>query len=281
MTKADYRSTTALVRKTTMANVDDGLVFVMNEENEDDLGDLIRVNGWRFDRFNGVGLFNHQKDFICGRWEKPYVEGKKLKARLILAPAGSSPRIDEIRALVSCGALRACSVGFAPIRSRPRAGGGIEYLEQSLLECSLVAVGCHPSALMEAKRLGVTTSTIRKIFRMSNNDDNLTLGERIARAKAARKKAEAVLKRSKTKSDPPPKLLTARPEMREKATSMSRNKQIHEKAKAYIRKIQREEHELKRDPKPQKPGTWDGHEYTTIYWRGQPIRVRKWHGQDV
>jgi hypothetical protein len=229
------------------------------------------------------------KDFICGRWEPPYIEGKKLKARLILAPAGSSPRIDELRALVSCGALRACSVGFSEIRSRPRAGGGTEYIEQSLLECSLVAIGCHPSALMEARAMGVSGATIRKIFKMSN--ESKTLAQRVAEAKAARRRAEAVLKRVnttlkaadahlKTKKTDSPKLLTMSDDARERSSKMSYNKQVHEKAKAYIRKVHREERELKQNPAPPKQGTWDGYQYTTVLWRGQPVKVRKWRGED-
>jgi HK97 family phage prohead protease len=176
-------NTSSFVRKATLSDVDGGLIFVLSDETPDHYNDIIRVKGWRLPKGQIICLFNHDKSFIIGYWLRAYIEGDKLKGQLHLAPQGSSPRLDELRALVKCGALRCCSVGFKPIRSRPREGGGTEFLEQELLECSLVALGCNPSALIEAKSMGVSVKTIRKIVKEQNK--NASLAERIQDARFA------------------------------------------------------------------------------------------------
>jgi len=68
-----------------------------------------------------------------GRWLKVWVEGKKLKGKLQFEPQGSSTRIDEIRTLIKCGAIRGCSVQLKPIRSKSRESTGTEFIEHELL----------------------------------------------------------------------------------------------------------------------------------------------------
>jgi hypothetical protein len=140
-----------------------------------------------------------------------------LKGRLHLPPAGASQRIDEIRILVESGILRACSVGFRPINSAPIAdGGGVEYLEQELLECSLVAIGANPNALLEARKLGVSNEVLKMLYPESQNQNqNLTLGERIRQSRASVRRAKAILARTAAPSKP--KLLTASDEAKAKA----------------------------------------------------------------
>ena len=126
--------------------------------------------------------------------------------------------------------------------------------------------------------MGVSSQTIRKIFK-TNNDNNATLAERIARSKAAVRKAKALLRKSETKLKP--KLLTMSDEMRKESDRLARNKRINENAKAMLKESKRQERMARQDPpKPTVDEIW---ETRTVVWRGQRIKVEmpKWKGKDI
>jgi hypothetical protein len=77
MTRSDFKNTSALVHKTTMSDVDAGLNFVLSDETPDAYNDVIRANGWRFPK-SIIGLFNHSKEIIIGRFDNIRIEGTKL-----------------------------------------------------------------------------------------------------------------------------------------------------------------------------------------------------------
>lgn len=134
---------------------DDGtLEFVMSDETKDRYGDIIQADGWMLADFrkNPVALYGHQNDGLpIGRWEKVRVEGKKLMGRLRFAT--SSDFAQRIKALFEEGILNAVSVGFRPVKAEPLdekdPWGGVRYLKQILLECSVVTVPANPSALVK------------------------------------------------------------------------------------------------------------------------------------
>jgi hypothetical protein len=177
-----------LVVKTTLSDrVDANLVLDILTEDADHYNDVTRVAGCRL--IDDVALFG---DLKIGRWLKTWTEGKKLKGKLLLESRdsfkelshdSSSSRVDEIHTLVKCGAIRGCSVQFKPIRSKQRTGGGTDFIEQELLAVNLVALGCDPAVLVEAKAKGVSTKVIREIFREQNK--NASLAERIQAARFA------------------------------------------------------------------------------------------------
>jgi hypothetical protein len=170
-----------VIHKTTLSDaIDANLVFDLLTEEADHYNDVSRVGGCHSDKCDDDCFFGGVK---IGQWLKCWVEGKKLKGKLQLEPEGTSSRIDELRVLIKCGAIRGCSAQLKPIRSRPREGGGTEFLEQELLSVNLVAIGCDPSALLEAKANNVSTKTIREIFREQNK--NASLAERIQAARFA------------------------------------------------------------------------------------------------
>jgi HK97 family phage prohead protease len=145
------------------------LDFVLSDEMPDRMGDIIRLSGWQLDNFrrNPIALFGHRADFPIGNWSRLRVEDGALRGQLTLAPEGTSARIDEIRRLVEANILRAVSVGFRPIESRPRgpdAPGGVLFEKQELIETSLVAVPANPNAVIAAKALGVSAQTCRLVF---------------------------------------------------------------------------------------------------------------------
>jgi HK97 family phage prohead protease len=72
-------------------------------------------------------------------------------------PRGVYPFADQVFDLAKAGFLNATSVGFRPTRSRyNEARKGIDYLEQELLEWSIVSVPANPEALIEARSRGVS-----------------------------------------------------------------------------------------------------------------------------
>jgi hypothetical protein len=130
----------ALVRKTIAVAIkanasDDGMEFVLSDETPDRYGDVISASGWELENFNKnpIALFNHNSDFPIGRWENLKATKGALRGKLRMAPAGTSPRIDEIRRLIEADIFKAVSVGFRPIESKPLAnGGGLNYTQELL-----------------------------------------------------------------------------------------------------------------------------------------------------
>jgi HK97 family phage major capsid protein/HK97 family phage prohead protease len=142
--------------------------FVMSDGSVDRMGDVIDPNGWLLDNFrrNPVALFGHDPSFPIGKWSDVGVRRGALTGRLdLLDPV--SDRQREIKAAVDAGVLRAVSVGFHPSKYEPLEGsknGGLHFLEQELVECSLVSVPANANALAIAKSIGLSRETQSLIF---------------------------------------------------------------------------------------------------------------------
>ena len=137
-----------LVHKTHAGDVS-GMEFVLSDETPDRMDDIIVSDGWDLAAFkkNPIALFNHKADFPIGRWSGLRVNEKQLRGHLELAPAGTSPRIDEIRRLIDAGILKAVSVGFKPLESKKREkADGYRFTRCELVETSLVSVPANPNA---------------------------------------------------------------------------------------------------------------------------------------
>lgn len=146
-----------------------GMDFVLSDESRDRMGDVIRADGWELTNFrkNPIALFGHRSDFPIGKWKDLRVEKKRLVGTLELAPEGTSPRIDEINKLVRGGFLKAVSVGFRELESRPFGNDfrdGMEFLRQELVETSVVSVPANPNALQIAKSLGISNEVRALVF---------------------------------------------------------------------------------------------------------------------
>ena len=165
----DDRAAKGVVHKTHAAKVSD-MEFVMSDETPDRMDDIIMSDGWELENFkrNPIALFGHKSDFPIGKWTNLRVEGKQLKGRLELAPAGTSERIDEIRKLIEADILRAVSVGFRPKEhtqlDSKNPFSGLRFTKQELVETSLVSVPANPNALAIAKSLGVSPATMEVVF---------------------------------------------------------------------------------------------------------------------
>jgi HK97 family phage prohead protease len=173
------RSAKKIVHKTHAAPVE-GRAFILSDETPDRLGDVISTEGWQVEAFrkNPIALFGHRSDFPIGRWHDVRVENKALRGELELAAEGVSARIDEIRKLVDAGILKAVSVGFRPSKSEPLNAADTSsfapqrYLQQELVECSLVSVPANPNALAVAKSLHVSPATLDIVFAEHGTKDD-------------------------------------------------------------------------------------------------------------
>jgi HK97 family phage prohead protease len=152
----------------TVSKETKGTDFILSDPTVDRYGDIILSDGWELKNFkqNPIALFAHRSDFPIGKWQNLRVSDNALRGTLELAPKGTSDRIDEIHRLVDADILRAVSVGFTPIQSKPRPGDefGTIYIRQELVECSIVTVPANPSALNVAKRLNISAETQELVF---------------------------------------------------------------------------------------------------------------------
>jgi hypothetical protein len=142
------------------------------------------------------------------------------------------------------------------------------YTRQTLVEVSLCAVPANPSALLQAKAMGVSTETIKKIFRQQNK--NASLAERIEDARASIKysqqQKDAIMRKARAKlgkSKSQPKLLTTSKDVSDR---VARSRASTAKAKAMLAKAKH----VPKVPEPELPD-----HYTYITWRGMKIPVPK------
>jgi HK97 family phage prohead protease/HK97 family phage major capsid protein len=143
--------------------------FILSDATPDHFNDIIEPAGWSFENFkkNPICLFNHRSDWPIGTWKNLKVVGGELRGHLQPAPWGTSPRIDEVRRLIDAGVLKAVSVGFKALESKPRGRDpfdGMVYVKSELVECSLVSIPANPNALSVAKSLRISPETQRVIF---------------------------------------------------------------------------------------------------------------------
>lgn len=169
-----------MVVKTTAAPspAGDNLEYVMSDDSVDRLGDVIDQAGWQLVNFtkNPIALFGHDSSFPVGTWKDVKVKGSQLRGSLELMPP-VSPRLQEIHAAVKGGVLRAVSVGFKPLKYEPLPDskkGGYRFIENELVECSIVAVPANPNAIQIAKNLNISRETIDLIFGKTADDDEVT-----------------------------------------------------------------------------------------------------------
>lgn len=159
-----------LIMHKTHAAPPGGMQFVLSDATPDRFGDIIETGGWDLENFkrNPVALFAHDKTFPIGTWRDLRVDDKELRGNLVLAPKGTSARIDEIRRLIDADILRAVSVGFRPLESAPinikDPWGGTRFTKHELVEASLVAIPANANALAVAKSLNISPSTVRFVF---------------------------------------------------------------------------------------------------------------------
>jgi hypothetical protein len=156
--------------------------YRISDETQDRYGDIVRASGIRFDNFtkNPVVQFAHDyQQPPVGIGLKTWASGKAAYMLVLFYDERVDPsgKADLIFRLVKSGGMKACSIGFVPLKvnfpkttaERDRLGlgdFGVEYLESDLLELSPCPVPANPSAgLTNAIRsVGFTSADIRKLL---------------------------------------------------------------------------------------------------------------------
>ena len=204
MPELENRFIAGTLIKAANASKDHDGVFVLNEESEDRMGDIIEASGWDLKQFkkNPIALWQHDHDRPIGTWHNVRVEGKQLIGELKLA---GTKLAQMARQLIQEGVLKAVSVGFIPKEYEskdpeddPYGLKGYIIRKAELLETSLVSVPAHPSALLLSKSLGLSVEERRLVFAPSKrveDDTAKSCGEHpsIKRAKQAIEAARQTL----------------------------------------------------------------------------------------
>ena len=100
-----------------------------------------------------------------------------MVSTLKLAAKGTSQRIDEIIGLIEQGVLRATSVGFSVIKFGTPGKDEFDFLEQELMETSVVSVGSNTNALAKARALNLSPETLSLVFGEPANERRGTVND--------------------------------------------------------------------------------------------------------
>lgn len=131
--------------------------FVLSTAAQDRYHDTIEVAGWDTSNYLSTGagpvLWAHDATLPpIGSCRRIWVQDGALRGTLEFPIPGTSRLADELRGLVEAGALSACSVGFLPIKwTLNEDTRGVDFIEQELLEWSLVSIPANPEATIQAR----------------------------------------------------------------------------------------------------------------------------------
>jgi HK97 family phage prohead protease len=154
------RSLAGLAPDAALASDDRTISYIFSDESVGRDGHTINNDGWSLTNFraNPIAVWNHS-DVVIGRVTSIGPVRKELRGSIRFAEADLSPFADSVFRMTKAGYLNATSVSWLPIkwtysndRARP---GGIDFLEQELLEVSAVAVPALPTALATARDAGI------------------------------------------------------------------------------------------------------------------------------
>lgn len=158
------------------------LEFIISTAAVDRMGDTIAVDGWKLANFrkNPVVLWAHDASMLpVAKASNIRVEDGKLMARAEFMPREISGFADAVYRALKGGFLSATSVGFAPIKYAFSEDSGrrfgIDFIEQELLEFSVVPVPANQEALIQARAAGVDVTPIRDWALRLLASDNLAV----------------------------------------------------------------------------------------------------------
>lgn len=138
---------------------------VISTASVDRYGDTVAIEGWQLDGFVKTGgpvLWSHCYDVPpVGRSPAVRIEGDALVAEIEFASA-MSPFAKMIEEMVAGGFLNATSVGFVPKKYERVPERGYDFLEQELLEFSIVPVPANADAVIQARAAGIDVSSLEE-----------------------------------------------------------------------------------------------------------------------
>ena len=123
--------------------------FVMSATTPDRVNDTISKDAYSASVGKSlIALFAHDHEKIVGHWENLRVEGQKLLGDLKVASTNLG---QMVKGLIDSNVPLGASIGFRG-KGAPNKKGGIHFDSLELLECSVVSVPAHASAMMLAKK---------------------------------------------------------------------------------------------------------------------------------
>lgn len=140
--------------------------FVISTQNPDRDKDVIQVHGWRFENYNKnpVVLFGHNyRSLPVAVGSSPSIEGDKVLSNADFSASKVDAFAETVRQFVKAKVLRASSVGFDPLKwVFDEERRGYDFVEQELLEWSIVPVPANAEALQLAKSLNLDFGPIKQ-----------------------------------------------------------------------------------------------------------------------
>ena len=150
-----------------LAAGDRTISYIFSDESVARDGNTIATSGWRLDNFlaNPVFLWAHDADAPpIGKVTFIRAVGSELRGAVRYATAEEYPFADTIFRLTKGGFINATSVSWLPIEWRratdPNRPGGIDFLDQELLEVSGVPLPSLPTALATARGAGIDVAPV-------------------------------------------------------------------------------------------------------------------------
>lgn len=151
--------------------------FVISTQSVDRDKDTIDPSGWDLANYvrNPTVLWAHDaRQPPIGRALSIEMSEGKLVSVAEFVPREISPLADTIFQMIKGGWLKSASVGFKPKRwSYNEERRGVDFLEQELLEWSVVSVPSNPDALVEARDAGIDMEPVRAWAKHVFGDDYL------------------------------------------------------------------------------------------------------------
>lgn len=156
-----FRNTDIVIQAGMIAAVEKAegerrMQFTISTPTIDRMSDTIALDGWKLDNFraNPVVLYGHDSSALpVGKARRVWVESNALKAEVEFTPEGVARFNDTVYEMLKGGFLNAVSVGFSPLKwawsKAPDRPMGIDFIEQELLEFSIVTIPANPEALIE------------------------------------------------------------------------------------------------------------------------------------
>lgn len=140
------------------------VLFTISTASVDRMDDTIALAGWKLDRYrkNPQVLYAHDSTALpVAKAPRVWIESERMKAEADFTPTPDAwPRFNEtVFQFIKHGLLSATSVGFRPLKyafadSQSRSFG-IDFMEQELLEFSIVPVPANADCLIEGKSMGL------------------------------------------------------------------------------------------------------------------------------
>lgn len=148
------------------------LTFIGTNSNIDRDKEIIDVNGWNFDNYlkNPVVLFGHDfRQPPVGKTTRITKEGGNLVFDIEFPGVGKYPHADIIYNLAKDKFLNAASVGFKPtkhedIQDTEKGGNIRKFVQQELIELSIVPFGSNPTALQKSGDYMAGMETYRELL---------------------------------------------------------------------------------------------------------------------